>query len=310
MQKASRTVIVDHAGRTVTLPAEVNRVVSLHPVVTHAVWRLAPRKLANVDRLFQARLFSFLCPPADLQLLQSLPVAGVYSDPPSAEKIASLMPDLIITMASDPRIDEYQTICPVITANKANLRVCASSFNMIGQALGNPEGGSELSNYWNSIVDRVIACTEQLPRSNKLKVYYASHNNLQSTPGKSTIMSSILETAGAIGFSNDNPSANISPTDESGKISLEQLITWNPDVIVTSNSELPSQIMSNPQLQKIKAVINGKVHANPPEASLDGMKSLMGLVWISTLLYPEIATLNFRSEVRSYYVLFNKYDLN
>lgn len=302
------TTIIDKAGRTVSLPNEVRRVVSLHPVVTHLVWRLAPQKLVNVDRLFQARLRSFLCPPQDLQLLQSLPVTGVYSDPPGKEKIASLEPDLIITMTSDPNVDKYQETCacPVITANKANLRVCSSSFRVIGEALGNPAGGSQLSSYWDNTIDRVTDCTSQIPMSDKLKVYYSSHNALLTTPGTSTVMSSILDLAGTVGFSSTNPDANIEPTNESGKVSLEQLTRWNPDVIVASSADLPPQIMSNSDWQGITAVINRRVYANPVDATFDGIKSLMGLVWISTLVYPNIVTLNFLEEVRTYYELFNK----
>lgn len=157
-------------------------------------------------------------------------------------------------------------------------------------------------------MQRVVNFTRQIPRSSRLKVYYASHDGLLTSPGTATIMSSILDLAGAIGFSTAN-SANIRPTDEKGNVSFEQLKHWNPDVIVTTSSELQRQIMSDRQWGGIAAVENSRVYSNPPEATFDGMKSLMGLIWISTLLYPEIVAINFSNEIRSYYKLFNKYNI-
>jgi len=300
--------IVDLAGRSVTLPAQVNRVVSLHPLTTHVVWRLAPNKLMNMDRMFQARVSKFPCPPADRVLLQSLPVTGVYSDSLDQDLITSLRPDLIVSVANDPNIDKYQPKfgCQAIAVSKATLDACSASFELIGKAVGNLGGGYELAAYWNGAMRRVAACTGRIPASTRLKVYYASHDALLTTPGTSTIMSSILNLAAAIGFSAANPGSGIAPTDERGAISLEQLVAWDPDVIVTSNSSLPPQIVSDPRLRGVGAVVHDRVYANPPEASLDGVKSLMGLVWISTLLYPKTVTLDYETEAQTYYALFNK----
>jgi len=119
-------------------------------------------------------------------------------------------------------------------------------------------------------------------------------------------MSSILETAGAVGFSSANPSANIQPTDEKGSVTLDQVKNWDPEVIITTNNELRQTVAVDSQWRGITAVKNNRVYSNPAEATFDGMKSLMGLIWIATLLYPDKVGIDFSREVHSYQALFNK----
>jgi len=301
--------IIDAAGRTVALPSAINRIVTLHPLPTQAVWRLAPKKLLNIDRVFQSRLTTFLTDPTDLQLIQSLPVTGVYFDPPNSEQVASLKPDLIISMVGDPNLDNYQKTygCPAIAAHKNTLGDYADSFRMIGQVVGNPDGGNQLADYWNDVINRVTAYTSTIPTNTKLKVYYGSHNAILTTPGTSTIMSSILDLAGMLGFAGSNPGTNIASTNESGTVSVEQLVSWNPDIIIVTNGNLISQVLGNAQLQNVNAVINKKVYTNPVEETFDGTNCLMGMVWASTTLYPEVVKLNLLTECQNYYSLFNNY---
>ena len=133
----SRPTVIDQRGRTVILPERVSRILTLQPILTQLVWRLAPHKLLNVDRLFKARLSSFPCPKEDLNLLSSLPVVGVYFDPPDQEQVIALKPDLVATMAGDPNLEAYPEICncPAIAANKTNLSDCAVTIRMLGQVV-------------------------------------------------------------------------------------------------------------------------------------------------------------------------------
>ena len=304
--------IVDALGRTVVIPppSELYSIVTLHPQPDQALWRLAPQKQVDIDRVFNSRLSTFLTDPADLAFLNSLPVVGMYADPPNEEQVIGLAPDLILTMTGDANVNTYEETygCPAIACVKNTLNDYTTSFGLVGQAVGNMAAANQLINYWNNEINKVTTLTAQVPQSAKLKVYYGSHNSPLTTPGTSTIMSSIISLAGGIGYTSANPTANATATSESLTTNLEQLVEWNPDVIVVTSVPNQQTILTSSQWADIAAVVNNKVYVNPVEETLDGTNCLMGLVWLASTLYPSIVDLNLYTECQSYYSLFNHYN--
>lgn len=303
--------VTDAAGRTVTIPSEPMRVVTLHPIATQNVWMIAPQKMVNIDRVFNNGLSTFLAPPASLQLLESLPVTGVYFDPPNEEQIASLQPDLIVSLIGDTYVDTYQTLynCPAILCNKESLEAYEEGFTLCGQVLNNPTRGEQLSAFWDATLDSITALTSTIPEANQLKVYYASHENALYTAGTQTDFGSELALAGTIGYTSANPGAGIAPTNEEGTVSLEQLVLWNPDVIITSALSVQQQIVGSAQWANIAAVQNNRVYNDPTYFDMDGDTALIGLLWMANIVYPNVVTLNIDQIAEQYYQLFNGYSI-
>lgn len=105
-------------------------------------------------------------------------------------------------------------------------------------------------------------------------------------------------------------------------ISLEQLLAWDPDVIIV-NSEPKSNlsggsaadaILNDPDFASLKAVQDGKVYGTPnaPFSWVDrppGPNRIVGIRWLSGLIYPEYLNFDVDDAVREFFQLFYHVEL-
>ncbi|HBE76194.1 MAG TPA: ABC transporter substrate-binding protein [Firmicutes bacterium] len=296
---ATRT-ITDMAGRKVEVPSVVNRISCIHPIPCHMVWRLAPRKLVSMDKQFKER-FIFMS-DEEAQKVAALPVTGEFHSGVSREEMLMLKPDVVVSLNKDPDLDKEQEdyAAPVVATSKNNLIDYEASWRFIGQLVVNSKEGNELAGYWEKTMAKVTAQTSKIPEKNKLKVYYAQAN-INCTVGTKTIMASIIRTAGGINFYDAIPCAITQQENESIVTPMEEVLKWNPDVIITGTAKARDDIVSNPQWANIDAVKNKRVYASLNFERLDGIQSLLGLVWTAIQLYPAQVKLDFEQETRTFY---------
>lgn len=303
--------ITDLAGRTNTVPTPENieKVSCLHPIPTYMTWRLAPEKLISVDMVFDnsPRLVS----QAADDFLSGLPITGVYFKGMNREQMLALDPDVIVSMTKDPNLEQEQIDydAPIVAISKDRLEHYEQSFRLMGTLLGNEEEANELADYWNSSITKVTDITSEIPEEERLKVYYASHDGPLSTTGPQTVMSSIINLAGGTNLYDTDTS--LTPADEVNErliANIEQIILWNPDVIITKTESSKNSILNDTQWEPIDAVKNGRVYASPQWELLDGIQSIIGLMWTAKTLYPDEVTLDFNNETRAFYSKFYLYD--
>ena len=304
------TVITDFDQRSVTVPATVNRVLGLHPVSTYAVWRLAPDKLTSVDWVFQwmylqATSTKYLS-DADIAKLNKLPVTGTFFAKMNTEQVISLKPDVIVTLDSDINVDklQQQAKIPVVAVAKEPLSAYEDTFRMVGKIVGNEADADKLAAFWDKTLKTAQAATAQAPDNKKLRVFYTGKlGDVLTTAGKDTVMGSVIDTAGGI-----NLGDQLSDTgNESATVSIEQILAWNPDLIIVATEGGKQQIMSDPRYKNLTAVKDGKVYVPPQYGDLDSVQSIMGLVWAQGLLLhgnDAASQAYLAQEMKAYYPLF------
>ncbi|WP_440945325.1 ABC transporter substrate-binding protein [Methanosarcina sp. T3] len=303
--------ITDMAKRTVAIPAPENitRVSCLHPIPTYMTWRLAPEKLISTDMVFNAN--PRLVPEDANDTLNSLPVTGVYFKGMNQEQMLVLDPDVIVSMTKDPNLYQEQIdyAAPVVVISKDNLTDYEQSFRLMGEVLGNEGEANELADYWNNSIKKVTDITSTIPEDQYVKVYYASHDGPLSTVGPLTVMSSIIDLAGGVDLYDTNVSlTSAQKVDEHLAVNIEQVLLWNPDVIITKTETEKNAILNDTQWQSVNAVKNSRVYAAPRWESLDGIQSIMGLMWTAEKLHPDKVTFDFDNETRAFYSEFYLYD--
>ena len=303
--------ITDMAQRTVTVPAPENieRISCLHPIPTYMTWRLTPEKLTSIDMVFNAN--PRLVPEDANSTLNDLPVTGVYFKGMNQEEMLALDPNVIVSMTKDPNLDQEQIdyAAPVVAISKDNLTDYEQSFRLMGEVLGNEEEANELADYWNDSINKVTDITSTIPEDQRVKVYYASHDGPLSTVGPLTVMSSIIDLAGGVDLYDTSTSlTSAQKVDEHLVVNIEEVFLWNPDVIITKTETEKNTILNDTQWQSINAVKNGRVYAAPRWESLDGIQSIMGLMWTAEKLYPDKVTFDFNNETREFYSEFYLYD--
>jgi iron complex transport system substrate-binding protein len=90
------------------------------------------------------------------------------------------------------------------------------------------------------------------------------------------------------------------------QVSIEQVLLWNPDVIVTIESNFHAAARTHPQWRDLPAVKAGRVYLAPtlPFGWIDSPPSinrLIGLRWLARILYPDAFPEDLRPIVRDFY---------
>ena len=93
------------------------------------------------------------------------------------------------------------------------------------------------------------------------------------------------------------------------EVDLEQILLWNPDVIIFAPDSCYENIASSSQWQSISAVSRGNFYKTPTGpygwlSSPPAVQRYLGMLWLGQLLYPEYTQYDLQTEVTEYYKLF------
>jgi hypothetical protein len=89
-------------------------------------------------------------------------------------------------------------------------------------------------------------------------------------------------------------------------VSIEQVLLWNPDVIITIDQDFAATVFSDPTWAPVAAVRARRVHLSPklPFGWVDfppSVNRLIGLWWLGKILYPDLFPEDLRTLTREFY---------
>ena len=92
-------------------------------------------------------------------------------------------------------------------------------------------------------------------------------------------------------------------------VSIEQVLLWNPDVIITIDQDFAATVYGDPSWGSVNAVRKRRVHLSPkmPFGWVDfppSVNRLIGLWWLAKILYPDKFSEDMRSLTRDFYTMF------
>jgi len=306
------------AGREVTIPAEISKVYSTGQPGVVAIYTLCPEKLLGWCITPSETEAEYLSPR-----YLSLPTLGNMqgsNNSANTEEIMARHPDFILLMTT---IDESTIATAEETQKKMGIAVVVAdyalaslpdTYRFLGGILGASERAEVLAKYAQDALDTAKATADQVPESERLRFYYAQGSaGLQTAPQNSS-HTEVIELAGGI-------NVVTLPGGSDGRLSvnMEQVLVWDPQIIITSYSmghlgvnqygKEVDLFDGNPSWALTTAVKNGLVFATPcfPYNWLDMPPSanrIIGLYWMSALLYPDLYTVDIRAETVRFYDLF------
>jgi iron complex transport system substrate-binding protein len=287
--KEKKLTLVDQADRTVTVPRPIERVVAAS---NDGV--IIPVQLGAADKIvgmnYGAHKYAKAYPsyyplPDAAPELKDIPNVGTTSDL-NMEVIVSLKPNVIFTrsyIADLPDKMQETTGIPVVCICTSQLDAdIGVAYRVAGKVLGKEERAEELISYANEKIREVTEVTSEIPDSEKPKVYYVFAGSITRT----TTGTDRLDMAGAINVAKDLP--GFGPT-----VSKDQIILWNPDIIVIIGAIQPhsvsiEDVLSDPDLQTVDAVKNHRVyymHFCP--RTLDPAISISVGYYLAKLFHPD-----------------------
>jgi iron complex transport system substrate-binding protein len=305
--------MTDMAGRTVIVPQKIHKVMGMSPVGTILIYTLSPELLAGWNVQLE---------PGELALIpepyRSLPVLGGWygkNNTGNLEVIIQAHPDLILSMgdalgtAIADRLQQ-QTHIPVFVLD-GSLKKLPDTYIAAGELLGNPQRAQLLAAECRRTLDEISSKVATIPPEKRRRVYYAEGpTGLETEPGGS-MHSEALIFAGAENVAAVPGQQGIGHT----PVSMEQVLTWNPDVIVSgydyisAPGEFYRKVWTDAAWKYVAAVRNGQVVEAPqyPFNWIDrppSVNRVIGIKWIANLLYPEIFHYNIGEETRRFYATF------
>lgn len=304
--------IIDMLGRRVTIPDSLKKVYAPSPYGSYIMYSVDPTMLAGLIFPIKEEDKRYL-----VKDIQRLPVIGSPFGQGQAANIEVLMkakPDLIIMWsASRSALNEKaeETLkrlnLPFVYAVAENLSDYPDVFLFLGKLLKREERTARLASYSRKILSEVKGVVSKIAPKKRPSVYYAEGFDGLSTECNDSIHVELVQLAG------DKNVHRCHTSSHKGfeKISLEQVMLYNPDVIVAQEKAFYDKIIKekDPAWQNIKAVKEKRVYLIPraPFNWFDRPPSFMrilGLKWLMNILYPKEYQIDIIKEAREFYRLF------
>jgi iron complex transport system substrate-binding protein len=292
--------VVDSRGQTVTIPADVQRVIALRSGIIETLFALgAQDKIVGIDESTKTGT-GYGEFPARLQAsIVDLP-CPVNKDP-NIEEIIALNPDVIL-------IGGYGRLKWVSQLEDYNLTVVVTHFEeignftrdlkIVGEVVNKQQKADELASYVDSFLTSLQSKVANVSPDQLIHAYFAG-NDVYHVYGCTTFEHSQIVTAGGV-----NVAEGI--TTWLPQVSPEQMIVWNPDVIFTLHGVDTAAILSDEQIQDVPAVKNNQVYALP-ESGMDygTFRAIFAIEWIAAKQYPNLfAGVNLTDEANAFYQKF------
>jgi iron complex transport system substrate-binding protein len=276
----------DSAGRIVTLPASLSRVMAASPEAEVLVFVLAPDRLIGWAQEPHGGL------PARYA---RLPVVGRLDGPnptASGDAVARLHPDVIIdagtvTPERAAFADQIQqaTGRPYILLDSTIART-PEMLRSVGKLLGVEARGEDLAMFAEHAIDAlrgVLLIQSSIERST---VYYGRGSDGLETALPGAPADEALAEAGVL-----NVTAPLG-RGQLVRITRQQLLDWNPAVIIAETSSFYAALHRDPAWRRLAAVRDRKVFLAPSLVfgwidDPPGVNRMIGLHWLAGLLYPK-----------------------
>lgn len=302
---ASRT-ITDSAGRTVEIPDTINTVFAAGPPASVLVYVMRPETLTGWPRALREHEVPYIA-----EQYQNLPETGRLTGrggEANLETVLSLKPDLIVDFGSIR--DTYKDLADRVQAQTGIPYVLIdgrfdqtpAALRLIGEILGTSERGEALADAAQKLFSRIDTISSGVADSDRPRVYLARGPDGLETGSKGSINTEIIERAGGRNVIDAGDGRHGGLV----QISMENMIALNPDYIVTWDHDFFNNAQSDSLWSGISALQKNQLYLSPtaPFGWIDrppSLNRLIGLQWMSRLLYPEQWDTDLSEETRQFY---------
>ncbi len=265
---------IDEAGRKVTIPARIDRFVSLAPNLTEIAYAVGAG-----DRLVGNTTFCDYPPEAK----NVVKVGDTLQ--PSIERILTLRPQLVLVSTASQleaftkQLNEHQIA--VYVTDPRDLEGVFRSILSVGDLLNEPVAASELVKQLRARSERVERVVAGLP---PVSVFFQLSGQPLYTAGKSSFVTNLIERAGGLSVTSDINEAWPRLSDEAALASRpEAVIMLSGGAMgATANTRVAAALKNSPAVRNGRVyVIDGDLLTRPGPRLVDGLEQ------IARALHPE-----------------------
>ena len=310
--------ITDMIGRDIEIPASLNKVVATSPPMTTVIYMIAPEKLTALN--FEWTDSEKVYVPSQYQGLPN--IGGWYgTQDGSYEEFIASEPDIVIESIDEggdgdlSTVNERQTKfgkIPVVAVNDTtSVEKVDASITFIGEVIGAQDNAKKLTDFNDKYLDIVHKKSPQI--TDKKNVYYAEGNDGLKTNPSGSVHGQLIDLVGGKNVADSLSQGN---TTSGVQVSIEQVISWNPDVIITTDPDFYAKVYNDSNWAGINAVKNHEVYLSPqsPFKWFDrpvGANMIIGVPWTAKVIYPDqYSDIDMLSATKEFYSNFYHFDLS
>lgn len=308
---ANMSTYTDGVGREIALPNDIDSISALYTVVGHIVIMLDHGEMITSCSKGLKR---------DKLILNMVPeIEDIYMPKNSGEiNIEELLrsnPDVIFI-----DIATYWDKSLMATIDKLNIPYYVVSFNSIEEEIklvsdvakmvNNVEEGKQYIDFYNQALMTADEIVSKIPMEDRFTVYHSVNEAVRTSPAN-TLPAEWLEKAGCL---NVALGKDVSKDEDKYYTTLEDILLWNPQVILTNEPDTFNYIKDMKAWQTIDAVKNNRLYLLPTGVSRWGhatsLETPLAMLWTIKTLYPDNATsIDIASITKSFYKDLFEYEL-
>lgn len=302
----AKVSFTDSAGRTVEVPATIDKVAVSGPLAQIVLFALCPDMLVGVATAWDKTAEQYI--DAKYYALPELGQLYGGKGELNLETLLASGAQVVIdvgepkkTIVEDLDALQQQTGLPFvhITATTATM---GDAYRKLGELLGMGEQAEVLAAY----CDKAYARTQQIADSvEKANILYILGDKGLNVIAKDSYHAEVIDLLA-------NNLAEVTDPSSKGsgnEVDLEQILNWNPDVILFAPNSIYATVGSDPAWASVTAIREGRYYevpfgpynwmGFPPSA-----QRYLGMMWMAQLLYPDTAQYDLYTETAAYFKLF------
>ena len=298
-------VFVDSSGRSIELPIEITRIAASGQMAQMFLFAICPDLLVGLAQPWSEASEQFI----HTEYYQ-LPVLGQFYGvgTMNMEEVIKSDPQVIIDIgeAKASIVEDMDAIMEQVNIPtihiEATTETTAEAYRILGKLLNREEKGEELASFVEGTLEKV---NKVLSKTEKTSLLYLLGNNGLNVLAKTSFHAEVMDLV------SDNIAIIEQPSfkGSGNEVDFEQLLLWNPEVILFAPDSIYDQINEDPTWLQLKAIANQRYYkvpgvpynwvTNPPSVNI-----FLGMLWLTDLLYPEAVEYDLFEEVATYYKLF------
>ena len=305
-------VFTDSVGREVEVPAQIDKVALSGPMAQIVLFALCPDKLVGVSNAWSTEAEQYL----DEKYFTMPEIGQLYGGKGelNPETLLQSGAQIVIdvgepkgSIAEDLDALQEQTGIPFVHIT-ATTETTGDAYRMLGDLLNMKDEAETLAAYCENIYDRTVSIAGSAEKAN---VLYVTGDMGQNVIAAGSYHAEILDLLTNNLAVVDEPSSK----GTGNEVSMEQILTWDPDVVIFAPESIYDTVADDAAWQSVTAIKNGAYYEVPfvPYNWMGfppSVQRYLGMMWLSKVLYPDAtAEYDLFSDVQEYYKLFYHCDL-
>lgn len=306
----------DDVGRTVTLPAVVEKIAVTGPLSQVYVFPLCPELFAGFSNAFT--LDEEIYFPKEYLELPELGQLYGGKGTMDLEALLAADPDVVIDVG-EPKgniVEDLdglteQTGIPFVHID-ATVATAAETYLRLGELTGKTEKAQELADFCRDNYARIEEIMARVDADGaRKKIVYCLGDKGLNVLAQGSFHAETLNMVGE----NVAVLADVVSSGLGNEIDMEQLILWAPEVIIFEPNSVYDTVADDALWQELEPIKTGEYYKCPwgPYGWLStppGVQRYLGMVWLTALLYPDYVDYDLQEVVTEYYQMFYGYELS